>query len=502
MRSTANNKSSQSNTLQSTGKRAESGIGRIISTVLGVSTFSVANYASCIVHYALVISIFISLLAFSASPLAAQQRRKTTVSTQKAKTTKTKKVDKKTQLRNEKAEAERKRKQEQQRAQQLTRTIKANLDSVFVINSQITTQKRSIDSLDTEIHVLQAHIDSLSLQLQQLEKELANRRQQYARSLVQQRKQKSVQQRLTFIFSADNFAQIIRRMRYMREYITYQRAQGELLKAKQAEVNEARDVLLSARARMQNNLSSMQNKQKALEGLKERCQSKADMLNKNLAAVQKQIQEYQKREQALSDQIEKLIQAEIEAERKRREEAERRRLAEEARRNAGGGTKTDKGGKSSSAGSGSRIEKYKQSGGSDKLSSNFAANKGRLPMPVTGSYSVVRHYGMYNVQGLRNVTLNNKGIDIRAQQGSMARAIFDGDVSSIFQYGASYIVMLRHGSYISVYSGLKSVSVRKGQKVKTKDSLGAIGPDADGHYTLHFQLRRESSLLNPEQWVR
>lgn len=476
------------------------------------------RYVQCMRHCAFFFFVFMFFLS-SSSPLSAQQRKQTT--TQKAKTTtqkakattatkkavntKTQKVDKKTQLRNEKADAERKRKLEQQKAQQLTRTIKANLDSVLVINSQITTQQRSIDSLGTEINVLQGHIDSLSQQLKQLEAELEKRKQQYARSLIQQRKQKSVQQRLTFIFSADNFAQIVRRLRYMREYITYQRAQGELLKAKQAEVNEARNKLLSARERMQANLDAMQSKQKSLENLKERCQSKANVLNKNLAMVQKQIQEYQKREQALSNQIEKLIQAEIEAERKRREEAERRRREEEARKSANTGAKSSKGGKTTNApttNNGPRIEKYKPSEGSDKLSSNFVANKGRLPMPVTGSYSVVRHYGTYNVPGLRNVTLNNKGIDIRAQQGANARAIFDGEVSSVFMYGASYIVMLRHGSYISVYSGLKNVSVRKGQKVKTRDGLGAIGTDADGHYTLHFQLRRESNLLNPEQWVR
>ena len=137
-----------------------------------------------------------------------------------------------------------------------------------------------------------------------------------------------------------------------------------------------------------------------------------------------------------------------------------------------------------------------------KLSSNFSSNKGRLPMPITGSYSVVGHYGNYSVAGLRNVTLDNKGIDIRGQQGCAARAVFNGTVSSIFQYAGSYIVMLRHGSYISVYSGLSSVSVRKGQSVKAKDTLGAIGKDADGRYILHFQLRQESTRLNPEQWVR
>ena len=268
--------------------------------------------------------------------------------------------------------------------------------------------------------------------------------------------------------------------------------------------------MLGAQAAMKMNLGTMESHQKQLARLKSNCESKATLLNKNLDLVNKQIAEYQKREQQLSNQIEKLIQEEIEAERRRRAEAERRRQEEEARRaaQAANNTKTSKksskssSSSSSTADKGTKVEKFRYSEYNDKLSSSFTANKGRLPMPITGGFNITRHFGMYNVQGLRNVTLNSKGIDIRGQQGAMARAIFDGEVSSIFQYGSTYIVMLRHGSYISVYSGLKSVSVRKGQKVKTKDTLGVIGADPDEHYTLHFQLRRESTLLNPEHWVR
>ena len=475
-------------------------------TILGSS-----GHFGLTVAYRLICTCMLFLVFLSVStPVEAQRRRTSTTQKSSAKKATARKVDKKTQLRNAKKEAERKRKLEQERAKQLAKNIKANLDSVLVINGKMNRQQHSIDSLGAEIKSLQANIDSMTAELSRLETQLELRRKQYARSLMQQRKQQTVQQRLTFIFSADNFAQLIRRMRYVREYTTYQRAQGELIQEKQLEVDNARNKLLGAQAAMKMNLGTMESHQKQLARLKSNCESKATLLNKNLDLVNKQIAEYQKREQQLSDQIEKLIQEEIEAERRRRAEAERRRQEEEARRaaEAANNTKTSKKSKkssssaSSTADSGTKVEKFRYSEYNDKLSSSFTANKGRLPMPITGGFNITRHFGMYNVQGLRNVTLNSKGIDIRGQQGAMARAIFDGEVSSIFQYGSTYIVMLRHGSYISVYSGLKSVSVRKGQKVKTKDSLGVIGTDPDGHYTLHFQLRRESTLLNPEHWVR
>ena len=481
---------------------------RIISRHSALGSF---GHSKLTTAYKLICFCMLFLVCLSVStPVAAQRRKTATTQKSSAKKTTAKKVDKKTQLRNAKKEAERKRKLEQERAKQLAKNIKANLDSVLVINGKMNRQQRSIDSLSVEIKTLQANIDSMSAELSRLEAQLELRRKQYARSLMQQRKQQTVQQRLTFIFSADNFAQILRRMRYIREYTTYQRAQGELIQEKQLEVNNARNKLLGAQAAMKMNLGTMESHQKQLARLKSNCESKATLLNKNLDLVNKQIAEYQKREQQLSNQIEKLIQEEIEAERRRRAEAERRRQEEEARRaaQAANNTKTSKksskssSSSSSTADKGTKVEKFRYSEYNDKLSSSFTANKGRLPMPITGGFNITCHFGMYNVQGLRNVTLNSKGIDIRGQQGAMARAIFDGEVSSIFQYGSTYIVMLRHGSYISVYSGLKSVSVRKGQKVKTKDTLGVIGTDPDEHYTLHFQLRRESTLLNPEHWVR
>lgn len=462
--------------------------------------------------------IYILLCLLLAMPLNAQKAKRSTKTTQKAKPVK---VDKKKQLQQQKAEAERQRKLQQQKAQQLNKNIRTNLDSLLILDHQITRQGKSIDSLNGEMGSMQMRIDTLEAQLKLLQKQLEQRKSRYAHALRQQRRAKSIQQRLTFIFSADNFSQLLRRMRYIREYITYQRAQGQLIKEKQAEVTQTHNQLLDARATMQVNLNTMEQKKKALQGMKSACQTKADFLNKNLANVQQQIADYQKKEQALSAQIDKLIQEEIEAERKRRAEAEAKRRAEEARRKAAAeaeakrkAQKAQNNQKSQNTRKNQKTQNHRNNQNNNqvtpllsystdsKLSSSFSSNKGRLPMPVTGGYNVVGHYGRYTPPGLPGVVLVNKGIDIRAQAGASARAIFDGEVTGVFQYGGGYIVMLRHGRYISVYSGLRSVQVAKGQSVKTRSTLGSIGTDNDGHYTLHFQLRNETQELNPELWVR
>jgi septal ring factor EnvC (AmiA/AmiB activator) len=132
-----------------------------------------------------------------------------------------------------------------------------------------------------------------------------------------------------------------------------------------------------------------------------------------------------------------------------------------------------------------------------RLSGNFESNRGRLPIPITGPYRIVSHFGQYNVEGLHNVTLDNKGINIKGQSGAQARSIYDGEVSAVFSFGGTMVVMVRHGSYISVYCNLASVSVHKGQKVSTRQALGRVGQDD----ILQFQLRKETAKLNPESWL-
>ena len=132
-----------------------------------------------------------------------------------------------------------------------------------------------------------------------------------------------------------------------------------------------------------------------------------------------------------------------------------------------------------------------------KLSGSFERNRGRLPMPITGSYRIVSHFGQYNVEGLKNVKLDNKGINILGSPGASARSIFDGEVSAVFGFGGTMVVMVRHGSYISVYCNLRSVSVHRGQHVSARQALGVVGEDN----ILQFQLRRGTAKLNPESWL-
>ena len=133
-----------------------------------------------------------------------------------------------------------------------------------------------------------------------------------------------------------------------------------------------------------------------------------------------------------------------------------------------------------------------------RLSSSFEGNRGRLPMPIVGGYKIVHRFGTNTVTDVKgHVTLDKKGIDIKGQPGAQVRAIFDGEVTAVFGYGGTSVVIVKHGSYLSVYCDLASVSVSRGQHVSTKQTIGRVGSDG----LMQFQLRRGTAKLNPEGWL-
>ena len=147
---------------------------------------------------------------------------------------------------------------------------------------------------------------------------------------------------------------------------------------------------------------------------------------------------------------------------------------------------------------------YKERAADRKLSGSFESNKGKLPVPITGPYLLTSRYGVNYVEGLKNVKFNNHGGDVRGQEGCSARAIFDGTVSFVFEHPqvpGSFIVMVRHGQYISAYFNLTALKVKKGDKVKINEPLGLVITDVAGNCTMQFQLRKDKQSMNPELWV-
>lgn len=370
----------------------------------------------------------------------------------------------------------------------------------------IRIMEHEMDSIETEMKHVRANIVSLDAQL-------ADKKQKYLRAIRFSRQFPKVRNTLVFVLSAKSLTQMYRRARYTREYAVYQHDLGRQIQQKQGELMEAQNSLLASKSRMAGLLQEVIRQRRKLNEQQVRQQQYIKNLKLREDNLRDKVSKQQRELSALNKKIDDLIAYEIEQARKRAEAEARRKAEAEAKRRAAAkkqaktGTSTSKKSAPSEGTASKSTKPASSSSGSwltasdKKLNGTFLQNKGRLPVPITGQYRISGRFGRYNVPGLKNVTLDNKGVNYVGKPGARARCIFDGEVTAVFQFSGSKNVLVRHGSYISVYCNLSSVIVRKGQKLRARDLIGTVQADESGNCILHFQLRKETTKLNPEAWI-
>ena len=392
--------------------------------------------------------------------------------------------------------------------------VGSQLNSLAALTGQIEERKRYILAINNDMEAIERELSSLERQLAALQRDLKDKKKKYESSVQYLYKNKSIEEKLMFVFSAKSLEQTYRRMRYVREYATYQRIQGEEILKKQEQINHKRAELRQVKAAKVGLLKDRETEKAKLETQEKDKRTMVANLQKKQKGLQGEISKKRREANQLNARIDKLIAEEIEHARKRAEEEARleaRRREAEARKSEskGGQSSKDKDVESSSSRTTASkpkakpLDSYTMSRADRELSDNFISNRGKLPIPVSGAYIITSHYGEYAVEGLRNVKLDNKGIDIQGKPGAQARAIFNGKVAAVFQLNGLFNVLVRHGNYISVYCNLSSPSVKSGDTVTTKQPIGQIFSDSNdgGRTVLHFQLRREKEKLNPEPWL-
>ena len=418
-------------------------------------------------------------------------------------------------LQNERKELQAKRAANERKQAELKRGVKKGMENLMILDQEIAQKRKVVDTIRNDITRLNAYIGLLDRQLGVLKEELEERRMRYMKSMRYMHRNRSAQDQLMFVFSADNINQMYRRMRFTREYAAYQRAQGEAVKSKQAQVEEKKRELAESRQQKNTLLARGEQEQKNLEGKQQEQKQQVNQLKKQQKTVEALIVEQQRREAELNARIDKLIAEEIAREKARQEaearkraeqEAARKRAEEQARKKSAADRKKPeqrtKESRSTTpeknkAVAGKAEESFKEPAEDRRLSGSFEQNRGRLPLPITGAYRLVRGFGTYSPEGLSHVRLQSNGWHLKGQSGAKAQSIFDGEVSGVYFQGGTYIVTVRHGRYISAYINLASVAVRKGQRVKTRQALGSLGADN----TMQFQLRNRNTLLNPSGWI-
>ena len=393
------------------------------------------------------------------------------------------------------------------------------------IGVQMDNRLDYIRRLEGEMNLLDDQIVQLQNEITTVDGELQAKREKLRQALRYARHQKGQQSALLFVLSAKTLTQMYRRARLAHQYAAYQQQLGKQIMQKQADLLDAQNRLLEAKSQQTGLLREVIGQRRQLSAQQVEQRKKVDGLKKEETGLQGQVAQQQKQLAALDKKIDELIAYEIEQARKRAEEAARKKAAAEAAKKAQAakrakgskgsnvqGSKGSKGSSTSEAAEASAKDQKPNSTGNTgggnwltaedrQLSGSFEKNKGRLPVPITGAYMVGNRFGLYTVPGLKNVQLDNKGTNYIGRSGARARSVFDGEVTAVFQFSGTRNVLVRHGSYISVYCNLSSVIVKKGQKVKARDVLGTVAQDEKGNCVLHFQLRKETAKLNPEAWI-
>ena len=375
------------------------------------------------------------------------------------------------------------------------RDVGSQLDALASLTAQIAERKRYVAAIGRDLDTIAREQDRLSRQVAALQAELQRKRDNYKASLRYLYKNRTVEEKLLFILSASTLDQMYRRLRYVRQYADYQRRKGEGIMQQRDRVRAKQDELAQVKAAKQGLLKEREAEMARLQRQEQAQQQFVASLRQRQQSLQKLVARKRREADELNARIDRIVAAELEKARKRAEEEARRKAAEEARRKKA--ATADAPAKAATPAS-EAVSVAEQ-----RLSGSFASNRGRLPMPITGTSIIVGRFGQYNVQGLRGVRLDNKGIDIQGRPGAQARAVFNGRVAAVFQLNGLFNVLVRHGAYISVYCNLSSVWVKADEEVCTRQPLGEVFSDTanGGRTVLHFQLRRERDKLNPEPWL-
>ncbi len=367
-------------------------------------------------------------------------------------------------------------KKSQQELDKTRKDLNSHQRTSKMINEQMETRLNGIreaevrmGELDQEMANLQGEVNSVDVKLQE-------KREKFARALRMARAYRHIQSPTLFVLSARTFSQMSRRARNTNYFASILRNMGEELIVKQSQLLGKQNDLLSAKSEMNELIRNVMVERHELGVQQVEQQRQIANLDNKQKGLQTQLKKQRNQLAELNRKIDQVVAAEVEASRSRK-----------------------RGGSSGSSGNdnaGKWITPEEKA-----INGSFEQNKGRLPVPITGSYMLGERFGTYNVPGMKNVQLDNKGVNYIGKSGARARAVFDGEVTAVFQFYGTKGVLVRHGSYISVYCNLSSVIVSRGQKIHTRDLIGAVAANDEGKCVLHFQLRKETTKLNPEGWI-
>jgi murein hydrolase activator len=388
---------------------------------------------------------------------------------------------------------------------------KKSLGELNLVQKRLRLRESQIDNISDQINYIQGNINQSWRDIVKLRSELDTLKIQYEKSVVYAYKNRSNYDFLNFIFSSGSFNDAIKRVSYLKSYRSYREQQAANIRNTQNQLQQ-KIAGLNQNKVQKNQALEEQNKQvKQLEVEKK----EKDAVVREIKGQEKELTDdmNKKRKQdiQLKNAISAAIRREIEAERRKIAAAEKERKAREAeaRKDAAANAKEDPAGAKTPvirpdkpAREVKPLESLDDVAENKILSDNFEKNQNKLPWPINAG-RIAMKFGPVKYEGLDGITYNNPGITIEGDAGSSVKAVFDGEVSTVISIGQTQGVILKHGKYFTTYSNLSSVSVSKGQQIKTGQVIGKLDEKDSGRGELEFLITNDKNVnLNPESWLR
>ena len=342
---------------------------------------------------------------------------------------------------------------------------KATIGQLNAINEKVRAQQSLIYTIKREINYMVRDIEDNEILISALAQDLEKMKSEYAKMVYEASKTNNEYNKLLFIFSSETLYDIYFRYKFLEQYAEARKKQAVQIIQVNEELESQNKVLSTKRNEKEGLLNSQLVESQNLVSLRK----EKDVILQDLKGREGDIQKELKDRQKAVTKLEKLI-----ADLLRKEIAK----------------KTKKG-----------DSKMTLTPEAKVISASFAGNQGRLIWPV--EYGFVSHkFGKNNHPDIPGVVIDNLGIDLQTQKGSLVRSVFDGVVTAVAVVpGMQNVIMIQHGEYFTVYAKVEDVKVKMGDKISRKDVLGTVHTKSNGLSEVQFQVWKTSNKLNPEKWI-
>jgi septal ring factor EnvC (AmiA/AmiB activator) len=397
------------------------------------------------------------------------------------------------------------------------RQQKSTIRQVQLLNEQLAFREQLLTNLNNDIHTIDGEIKRKNHYIGEMESQVKQMKKEYGRMIYNAFRQRTSYDKLMYIFASADFHQAYKRLKMTQRYAEARKKQAFVILGKQEEIKSSVDDLERDKTNKAQLADAKEQERKEVEADKAEHQQRLQALKKEETKLRKQQDKQKTDRDKLTARIQAVIAEEIRKENEKKMAEEKKAAAALAAKEAGAKKSTASSASTSSSAAAKTTTAAPVAESAKKttvialapetvlVNKDFEKNKGALPWPVSAGI-ITSHFGKHAHPSLAQVTVNNNGVDFTTDKNASALAVFSGKVTSVFNIpGAGQNVIVTHGSYKTVYSGLETVSVNIGDSVSAKQKLGTVMYDGED-YTLHFEVWKvgaeAGAAQNPELWIK